>query len=94
MKTIAIVVWVRLQNIPLHLWTLKFLATISNLLGRFITIDIGRISKGLITFARIYVEMDLSAGLPDILFIDWTDDEPYTQLIDYENTAFRCKSCQ
>jgi hypothetical protein len=87
-------VWVRLPNLPLHFYTPYFLPTLGNALGRFIKLDTDQISKGFITFACICVEIDLSQGLPDRILIDWTEDEPYTQLVDYENTAFRCRSCQ
>jgi hypothetical protein len=87
-------VWVRLPNLPLHFYTPAFLPTLGNVLGRFIKIDTDRITKGFITFACICVEIDLSQGLPDRILIDWTEDDPYTQMVDYENTAFRCRSCQ
>jgi hypothetical protein len=63
-------------------------------LGRFIKIDTDRITKGFVTFARICVEIDLSQGLPNRILIDWIEDDPYTQLVDYENIAFMCRSCQ
>jgi hypothetical protein len=87
-------VWVRLPNLPLHFYTPSFLPTLGNVLGRFIKIDTDRITKGFVTFARICIEIDLSQGLPDRILIDWTEDDPYTQLVDYENTSFRCHSCQ
>jgi hypothetical protein len=87
-------VWVRLPNLPLHFYTPNFLPTLGNVLGRFIKIDTDQITRGFVTFTRICVEIDLSQGLPDRILIDWTEDDPYTQLVDYENTAFRCRSCQ
>jgi hypothetical protein len=87
-------VWVRLPNLPLHFYSPSFLPTLGNALGRFIKIDTDRITKGFITFARICVEIDLSQGLPDRILIDWDEGDPFTQMVDYENTAFRCRSCQ
>jgi hypothetical protein len=87
-------VWVRLPNLPLHFYSASFLPTLGNALGRFIKIDTDRITKGFITFARICVEIDLSQGLPDRILIDWGDGDPFIQMVDYENTAFRCRSCQ
>jgi hypothetical protein len=87
-------VWVRLPNLPLHFYSAYFLPTLGNALGRFIKTDIDRITKGFITFARICVEIDLSQGLPDRILIDWGDGDPFIQMVDYENTAFRCRSYQ
>ena len=94
MKALATPIWVRLPNLPLHFWTPHFLSTIGNSLGRFIKINGDRISKGLVTFARICMEMDLNAGLSNRILIDWTNDEPYIHLLDYKNTSLRCRSCQ
>lgn len=87
-------IWVRLPNLPLHFYTPDFLSLISNTLGRFIKTDTDRISKGFFTYARICVKIDLSQGLPDKIFFKRAGKDPYLQLIDYENTAFRCRSCQ
>lgn len=48
--------------------------------------------KGLFTFTRICVEFDLSKGFPGHIqikhkYFSWT------QVLDYENTAFRCRTC-
>lgn len=43
-------------------------------------------------FARIYVEMELSRGLLDIIHII-DKDLKWTRTLDFENTAFRCRVC-
>jgi hypothetical protein len=93
MTTITTPVSVRLSNLPLHFYTPAFLPTLGNALGKFIKLDTDRISKGFITFTGICIEIDLNQGLPDRILIDWTEDEPYMKLVDYENIAFRCHSC-
>ena len=77
---------------PLPFWHHLVLEDIGNLLGRFIKSDNERKDKGLFTYARICVEIDLSKGLPDRLQLK---HESYTwlQSLDYENTAFRCRFC-
>ena len=94
MKASATPIWVRLPNIPLHFWMLHFLSTIGNSLGHFIRIDGDSISRGLVTFSHIFLEMDISVGLLKKILIDWTDDELYIQLLNYQNTTFRGRSCQ
>lgn len=86
-------VWVRLHNLPLHFWHFKTLAAIGNTLGRMLKIDTERHIKGIFTFARICVEVDLSQGLPESIYLNFNNSQ-WKQSLDYENTAFRCRGCQ
>lgn len=87
-------VWVRLPNLPLQFWYHESFVTIGDSLGKFIKEDTNRLSKGLATFARICVELDLSKGLSDKINITWCMNFFWEQPLDYENTAFRCRSRQ
>lgn len=82
-------IWVRFLNLPLHLSSHDSLETIGNCLGRFVKSGTERVSKGLATFAHICVELDLSKGLPDKIFIDWGGQKPHLQLLDFEYIAFQ-----
>lgn len=92
MKISTMPVWVRLHNLPLHFWHLKVLTTIGNSLGKFLKIDEDRVNRGIFTFARICVEVDLSQGLPEHITLKY-NNSLRIQLLDYENTTFRCRSC-
>lgn len=85
-------IWVRLPNLPAHLWHFAVFQGIGNSLGRFLDTDISRGEKGLYTYARICAEIDISKGLPDKINLK-TGDFHWTQYLDYENTAFRCRNC-
>jgi len=85
-------VWVRLPNLPLPFWHHMVLEDIGNLLGSFIKRDPDRNEQGLFTYARICVEIDLSKGLPDRIHLQY-EKFKWLQLLDYENTAFRCRFC-
>jgi len=50
--------------------------------------DRERMDKGIFTFARICVEMDLSKGLPDRTHLTHQDFK-WPQWLDFENTTFR-----
>ena len=63
-------------------------------MGRFLNIDMDINSKISITFSLLYVEIDLSCGLPYKILIKWNDDKPYLQLVDYDNITFQCQSYQ
>jgi len=86
-------VWVRLPNLPLPYWHHQVLEDIGNLLGSYIKSDKERQDKGLFTYARICVEIDLSKGLPDRMHLKH-ESHIWLQRLDYENTAFRCRYCQ
>jgi len=85
-------VWVRLYNLPLHFWNEQVLEGIGNSLGKYIKTDLERIDERIYTFARICVEVDLSKGLPDNIKLIYKQ-QIWLQVLDYENTAFRCRLC-
>ena len=87
-----LLVWVRLHNLQLHFWHHKVLTGIGNSLGKFLEIDADRVTKGIFTFARIYVDVDLSKGLPDHILL-LHNNQQWSQSLDYENTTFRCRTC-
>lgn len=85
-------VWVRLHGLPLHFWHQKVLIAIGNSLGKFLKMDEDRAIRGIFTFAKICVEVDLSEGLPDHITLN-INNTKWIQQLDYENTTFRCRSC-
>ena len=85
-------VWVRLLNLPMHFSCYEALKEIGNTLGKLVAIDGDCLLKGMITYARMCVEVDLSAGLPEKITLKW-NSKPWVEQLDYENTTFRCKSC-
>lgn len=85
-------VWIRLPNIPIHLWRTEVYRKIGNTLGCFLMGDYAREQQGLYTYARVCVELDLSKGLPEQINLK-INDSVWTQILDYENTAFRCRHC-
>ena len=80
-------VWVRLHNLSLHFWHNNVLIAIGNVLGKFLKTDEDRISRGILTFAKICVEVDLSEGLPENINLNFNNTQ-LTQPLDYENAAF------
>ena len=57
-------VWVRLPNLPVHCWNNQTFEKIGNVLGKYI--DKAE-NRGQYTCARICVEVDLEAGLPEAI---------------------------
>jgi len=80
-------IWVRLHNLPLHFWHHSVLIAIGNVLGKFLKIDDDRLTRGIFTFSRICVEVDLSEGLLESINLNFNNTQ-WTQPLDYENTTF------
>ena len=83
-------VWVRLPNLPVHCWDFDSLKRIGNEIGHFID---KADKKGQYSCARICVEVDLEAGLPEAVKLtvgSWT----HYQKLDYEHLPFKCRNCQ
>jgi hypothetical protein len=70
----------------------KALAAIGNELGRFICLDDSLLKGSDRKMARILVELDVHAGLPETLDIIWRG-RTVTQCLDYLGIPFRCTSC-
>lgn len=85
-------VWVRLHNLPLHFWHHQVLEGIGNTLGKFLKFDEDRLTRGIFTFAKICVKVDLIQGLLESITLIFNDTH-WTQPLDYENTTFRCRGC-
>jgi hypothetical protein len=85
-------VWVRLPNLPLHFWGLSSLWAIDNALGRFHFRSPETENYNICTYARICVEMDFSKGFPAEIILTG-DNYSWTQKLDYEKIALRCRAC-
>ena len=84
--------WVRLPNLPLHLWVDSVLEAVGEAIGDFLMVDNASSNVYRTTYARILVEVDTSKGLPASIclaspFGDWN------QCLDYEGIPFRCRKC-
>ena len=80
-------VWVRLPNLPLHLWGKITLANINNKPGHYLDSADPKVNK--LRCARICVEVNLEKGLSEALKLtlgDWS----HIQELDYEQIPFKC----
>ena len=84
-------IWVRLLNLSIHFICIEALKEIGNTLGKFVAVDGERLQKGMATYVHICVEVDLSKGLPENIILKWNSNS-WVQHLDYENTAFGCRS--
>ena len=88
----SVPVWVGLYSLPFDYWQTESLAAIGNKLGCFVE-GLEATRRGKYTsYARIYVEMDLSGALPDEVILE-VFDEDWVQTVDYEHILFKCCKC-
>jgi hypothetical protein len=85
--------WVLLPGLPLHLWNEGALRAIGNSLGKFIALDTQTLNSSLRTMGKVLVEIDITAGLPETLVIDWRGRK-LLQKLDYLGLPFRCNLCR
>lgn len=86
-------VWVRIHNLQLHFWLSKVFEGMGNAIGKFLKLNVERVTRGIHTFARICGEVDLSQGLPDNIILIHNNTQ-WKQPLNYENTSFRCRGCK
>jgi hypothetical protein len=85
--------WVLLPGLPLQLWNQQALELIGSSLGRFLTVDTASMESNERKMAKIMVELDIHAGLPEVLNIDWRG-HLFAQRLDYLGIPFRCSFCR
>lgn len=85
----AVPVWVCLPNLPVHCWVEDSLRSIGNGLGKYID---HTAPKDQLSVARVCVEVDLEAGLPEAVKLTINGWQHYQQ-VDYEQLPFKCKHC-
>lgn len=78
---------------PFHLLHQNILAKACNSVGCFIKVDMDRLEKGIVMFARICVEVNRTSVLPNNIFLQW-NGLTFMWLLDYENTPLCCRLCQ
>jgi hypothetical protein len=85
-------VWVRLPNLPLHLWGLPSLEAIGSALGKFHYESRETSRHNTSTFSHICMEMDFSKGFPTEVILTGKNYS-WSQKLDYERVSLHCRSC-
>jgi hypothetical protein len=85
--------WVLLPGLPLHFWTKEAIRAIGDSLGKFIAFDSASFTGSARKMGRVLVEIDITAGLPEKLEIDWRGRK-FLQTLDYLGIPFRCNNCR
>ena len=84
-------VWVRILNLPLHLWNVESLRAIWNTVSNILESKSDTQDYVKTTFTRIYVEMDFSKGFPTEIILT-SENYCWVQIPDYDNLLFWCQA--
>jgi hypothetical protein len=85
-------IWVLLPGFPLNLWNIKALTAIGNILGCFLKVDKVGLKSSNKILAKVLVEIDITAGLMDMLEVEW-HGHVMLQCLDYQGIMFHCNLC-
>jgi hypothetical protein len=79
-----VLVWVHFPNLPLECWLQACLSKISGVIGKPIRCDDLTLSMSRVSFAKVMIEVDLSADLPRSVNISMPDGKIIKQRVIYE----------
>jgi hypothetical protein len=85
-------VWLRLYSLPPDYWLPSTFEAIGNKLGKYVKTSEATLKGRYTSYARIYIEMDVSGALPEAISLEFRDEE-WIQSIDYKQIPFRCRRC-
>ncbi|CAK8544239.1 unnamed protein product [Lathyrus sativus] len=87
-------IWIKLPNLPLHLWGEKSLSKIGSAIGNPVTTDECTAHKFRISYARLLVEVDVTQALAKEIIINDRNGAKLIQPIEYEWKLKFCEQCQ
>jgi hypothetical protein len=87
-------IWVKLPQLPLHLWGVRSLSKIGSAIGNPIVTDECTANKFRVSYSRILVEMDVTQKLPTDITIKDSEGNKRKQVVEYEWKPLYCDSCQ
>ncbi|XP_043687851.1 uncharacterized protein LOC122639080 [Telopea speciosissima] len=86
--------WVRLYGLNLHFWGNRSLGCIASVIGKPICMDQRTAQRERLSFARLYVLVSATDGLPDLIPISLEDGSVLQQPIVYEWAPPHCSACK
>ncbi|GAV92090.1 DUF4283 domain-containing protein, partial [Cephalotus follicularis] len=90
----SIPVWVKLTNVPIHLWSKLGLSYIASVLGRPLYMDAPTTNRKSLTFARVCVDMLALSTFPNAIHLDLDDGSSITVGVEYPLKPQACSLCK
>ena len=85
--------WALLPGRPFLLWNRPLLEGVGNTIGRFVELDDDFMNSYDKSMAKIFVELDISKGLPAEIEI-LCQERLFIQRLDYQGIPFRYRCCR
>ena len=86
--------WIKLPGLDLKYWGVKALSKICSGVGKFIKPDNPTLNKDKLQYARVLVETDLVAPLPDTITFINEKGSTITQAVQYDWKPIVCTGCK
>ncbi|XP_058755378.1 uncharacterized protein LOC131628567 [Vicia villosa] len=87
-------IWVKLPKLPLHLWGAKSLSKIGSAIGVPLVTDECTANKLRVSYARIFVEIDITKEMPKEIAIKDCEGRKLLQPVEYEWKPLYCERCK
>ena len=87
-------IWIRFPNLPLQCWSPLCLSKLASVVGKPLRLDTPTSSITRLSYARVLVETDLSADLPNLITISLPNGASMSQKVQYESLPRFCKKCR
>ncbi|KAE9611157.1 putative transcription factor interactor and regulator CCHC(Zn) family [Lupinus albus] len=85
--------WVKLLGLPQEYWSPKIILSIARGIGTPISLDEATHSRSFGHFARVLVDINLKASLPDQILVE-RDGYDFLVMMEYEKLPDVCTGCQ
>ncbi|XP_042044112.1 uncharacterized protein LOC121789818 [Salvia splendens] len=86
-------IWCNLIGLPIHLYDQSALYAIGKLLGNPIQIDRATANKSRLSFARLYIEIDITKAPPEEIILDICG-RPLVQQVKWDKIPPYCVDCK
>ncbi|GAV92685.1 DUF4283 domain-containing protein/zf-CCHC_4 domain-containing protein [Cephalotus follicularis] len=90
----SIPIWVKLSNVPVHLWSKLGLSYIASVLGRPLYMDTPTTNRHSLNFARVCVDMLASSPFPSSIALDLDDGSSTVVNVKYPWKPQVCSLCK
>ncbi|CAK8535666.1 unnamed protein product [Lathyrus sativus] len=87
-------IWIKLPQLPLHLWGAQSLSKIGSAIGKPLVTDECAANKLRVSYARILIEVDITQPLIDEITIRNVAGDIIMQPVQYEWRPTFCETCQ
>ncbi|GAV92908.1 DUF4283 domain-containing protein/zf-CCHC_4 domain-containing protein [Cephalotus follicularis] len=90
----SIPIWVKLSNVPVHLWSKLGLSYIASVLGRPLYMDAPTTNRQNLSFARVCVDMSATSSFPNSISLDLEDGTSTAVGVEYPWKPQACSLCR